>query len=115
MYQERPIVLYRGERRITDGQSDDVLDGLTLELVIESKDKLTSYVIDNAAITRSGTEWECDVPTALTSTPRELLYALREVSSQEVKSSGVLTVRYAPRFNRPVIGSSVIGSTFIVG
>jgi hypothetical protein len=112
---ENQLVLYTGETEITDGLADESLDDLTLELVIESLDRLTKLTVSDAAITKSDTTWTATLPSAVTATFREWRYALRKTSTSQVMASGIISVYYGPGTGVSGIGTMVVGSTFVVG
>lgn len=79
------------------------LTGLTLEIIVEDKKASDVIIILAASITISGSNFTFTPTAAMTATPRNLLWALRDATTKSVIVSGVMPVSYAAEEGTPVV------------
>ena len=70
------------------------VDGLTLEVVVETTDKTDVATIADGSITKSGTTATFSLTTAITASERTLRYTVKNTADDETLASGKLFVTY---------------------
>ncbi len=82
---------------VVDANDNPVdLDAMNLVVIIESLDGLTEHTVANGDITRADDSFTFRIPSAVTASPREWLWSLREVGFDDHLIGGKVYVTYAP-------------------